>query len=189
MNEKTPNEIRGAIIWDLLALNVTIILATINTLTYIFTAASVVLLYPVFKDLKKYKEIGDKKIYSLLVMAGAVSIIMLSLLISAIATKNIYCTYSLYAIGSPMLLTMIVFACIDAVKTKKAKNQPVSTEEEETFTVEEVVKAKRNEDFDESESGKNAETSENIVETEVSETCDSQAAEVENETKESGNEN
>ena len=41
----------------------------------------------------------------------------------------------------------------------------------------------------ESESGKNAETSENIVETEVSETCDSQAAEVENETKESGNEN
>lgn len=143
MNEKPINEIRGAIIWDLLALNATIMLATINTLTYIFTAASVVLLYPLIKDLKKYKEAGgEKRTYSLLFITGILSLANLCVLISLIATRNIYLTYTIYGVGSPVLLAMIVLATIDAVNNKKKKaSVEINNEEVKDYTVEEVKKA------------------------------------------------
>lgn len=142
MNEKPIKEIRGAIIWDLLALNATIMLATINTLTYIFTAASVVLLYPLIKDLKKYKLAGgEKRTYSMLLLAGFVSLANLCVLISLIVTRNVYLTYTVYGVGSPVLLAMIVLAVIDAVNSKKQKAEPnVNKEEVRDYTVEEVKK-------------------------------------------------
>lgn len=142
MNEKPIKEIRGAIIWDLLALNATIMLATINTLTYIFTAASVVLLYPLIKDLKKYKLAGgEKRTYSMLLLAGFVSFANLCVLISLIVTRNVYLTYTVYGVGSPVLLAMIVLAVIDAVNSKKQKAEPnVNKEEVRDYTVEEVKK-------------------------------------------------
>lgn len=142
MNEKPIKEIRGAIIWDLLALNATIMLATINTLTYIFTAASVVLLYPLIKDLKRYKLAGgEKRTYSMLLLAGIVSLANLCVLISLIVTRNIYLTYTVYGVGSPVLLAMIVLAVIDAVNSKKQKAEPkVNMEEVRDYTVEEVKK-------------------------------------------------
>lgn len=141
---RDKNEVKGALIWDILIMLATSMLATINSLSYIFTVAAVVLTYPILKDLKKYKNADnyDKKVYYICVAGGIICFLTLAVLISLVATNNIILTYTLYGVASPTLLVSVVFAIKDYVQGKKNKTvDSVTIMPEASFEVEELGKS------------------------------------------------
>lgn len=128
---KNKEELEGAIIWDILIAMLTIMLSTINNLTYIFMVASIILLFPIYRDLRLYKhaEGYSEKVYKLGVFGGVYSLVAVGILVSLVATNKVILTYILYGVCSPMLLVMIVFACKDAIAIRKRKqSQPAENE-------------------------------------------------------------
>ena len=120
MDEK---DLYSAIVFDVLAMMVATLLATVNVLTFIFMVASIILMLQLFNDIRKYKasKYYNKNKFVFLISLSVVAVIALALLISVVATKNIVFTYCVYAIGGIDLLVSCVVYTKEYLNEKKIK--------------------------------------------------------------------
>ena len=133
----------GTVIFDILAMSITLLMSTVNYLYYIFMVASIILLFPIYKDTKKYKNSDQyvaKKFYVLISLA-CVSLASLGLIISLSAIRNSMFTYIVYGLQGTVFLICFIYTMREYIQNRKAKKEQVKPKEEEKkldFTVEEM---------------------------------------------------